>query len=50
LDELLPWDFIDHGIEKSFLAREYKRALNGKPSPPCPIKDCTVCGVCKANP
>ena len=47
LDELLPWDFIDHGIEKSFLAREYKRALKGKPSPPCPINDCTICGVCQ---
>lgn len=46
LEELLPWDFIDHGIRKSFLSREYRRALQGKPSPPCPLTDCTVCGVC----
>ena len=26
-DELLPWDFIDHGIKKSFLWKEYQRAL-----------------------
>lgn len=26
-DELLPWDFIDHGINKAFLRREYERAL-----------------------
>ena len=25
--ELLPWDFIDHGIKKPLLAKEYKRAL-----------------------
>ena len=49
LDELFPWDFIDHGIDKSFLKREYKRALEGKTSPPCPVKSCNICGVCKEN-
>lgn len=33
-DEPLPWDFIDHGIDKSFLKKEYKRAILGKISPP----------------
>ena len=47
LDELLPWDFIDHGISKSFLKTEYKRALQGKTSPPCPMESCNICGVCK---
>ena len=27
LNEHLPWDFIDHGIEKSFLQQEYQRAI-----------------------
>ncbi|MCK5552250.1 MAG: radical SAM protein, partial [Deltaproteobacteria bacterium] len=27
LDEILPWDFIDHGISKDFLRREYLEAL-----------------------
>lgn len=27
LDEILPWDFIDHGINKSFLIEEYEKAL-----------------------
>ena len=49
LDEEFPWDFIDHGINKSFLKQEYKRALQGKTSPPCPMESCTVCGVCKEN-
>ncbi len=46
LDELLPWDFIDHGVKKSFLRNEYKRAMDGKVTPPCPMKSCNVCGVC----
>jgi radical SAM superfamily enzyme YgiQ (UPF0313 family) len=47
LDELLPWDFIDHGIRKTYLKREYKRALQGKTSEPCNVESCTICGVCK---
>jgi radical SAM superfamily enzyme YgiQ (UPF0313 family) len=48
-DELLPWDFIDHGIKKSFLAMEYKRALQEKTSPPCPTESCSICGVCEED-
>ena len=49
LNELLPWDFIDNGINKSFLKQEYQRALQGKTSPPCPIESCNICGVCKQD-
>jgi len=35
LDARLPWDHIDCGLEKSFLAREYRRSLEGRLSPPC---------------
>ncbi|RLB77224.1 MAG: hypothetical protein DRH24_16615 [Deltaproteobacteria bacterium] len=49
LDELFPWDFIDHGINKSFLKQEYKRALQEKTSPPCPMESCNICGVCKGK-
>ena len=46
-DELLPWDFIDTGVKKSFLWREYQRALAGRPSPPCPPDlACQRCGAC----
>lgn len=46
--ELLPWDFIDHGIDKDFLWSEYQRAMAGKTSPPCPMDpdNCRMCGVC----
>ena len=48
-DELFPWDFIDNGIDKTFLLREYRKALEGRGSKPCPAdpETCRVCGVCK---
>jgi hypothetical protein len=48
-DELFPWDFIDHGIDKSYLFKEYRRALLGRTSAPCPAdpSKCSICGVCK---
>lgn len=45
-DEALPWDFIDNGVRKSFLFNEYRRAMQGKTSPPCPMHDCRLCGAC----
>ncbi len=46
LDEILPWDFIDHGIQKKFLAKEYELALNGEESDICRVGECYRCGVC----
>jgi radical SAM family uncharacterized protein/radical SAM-linked protein len=31
----LPWDHFDIGLEQGFLAREYRRALASRASPPC---------------
>jgi radical SAM family uncharacterized protein/radical SAM-linked protein len=31
----LPWDHIDVGLEDGFLAREYRKALSNRLSPPC---------------
>ncbi|MBW1812269.1 MAG: TIGR03960 family B12-binding radical SAM protein [Deltaproteobacteria bacterium] len=47
INELLPWDFIDHGIHKQFLQKEYKKAMNDQISEPCLMDDCNICGVCK---
>lgn len=45
--EILPWDFIDTGVDRSFLWREYQRALEARPSPPCPPdRRCQRCGAC----
>jgi len=47
-EEIFPWDFIDHGVTKSFLLKEYRKALQGRTTPPCPMSgDCSACGVCK---
>jgi len=35
VDGKLPWDHIDVGLEPDFLAKEYRRALKGRFSPPC---------------
>ena len=43
-DEVLPWSLIDVGISKSYLWREYRRALNGETTPDC-RSGCAGCGV-----
>jgi radical SAM family uncharacterized protein len=45
-EEILPWDFIDHGIRKAFLIKEYKLALKEKESQICQVGVCDRCGVC----
>jgi radical SAM superfamily enzyme YgiQ (UPF0313 family) len=49
MNERFPWDFIDHGIKKSFLQREYQRAVQGLTTPDCRVDTCRICGVCKED-
>ncbi len=35
VDARLPWDHFDIGLEDGFLAREYRKALKSRLSPPC---------------
>ncbi|MBI5875413.1 MAG: hypothetical protein HZB81_06175 [Deltaproteobacteria bacterium] len=44
--ETLAWDFIDNGIKKEYLWKEYERALKGQTTPPCNVGRCVRCGVC----
>ncbi len=44
LDEILPWDFIDCGVSKEFLKREWKRAQEEIVTPNCRMQ-CSGCGV-----
>ena len=44
LDEIFPWDFIDAGVSKEFLKREWKNALAGKVTPNC-RQQCSGCGA-----
>ena len=43
-DEIFPWDFIDIGVSKQFLRREYENAKQGKVTPNCKQK-CSGCGA-----
>ena len=42
----LPWDHIDTGLDKQWLADELQRALKGKVIPDCSFHSCSSCGVC----
>ena len=44
LDEIFPWDFINCGVTKSFLIREWKNAMEGNVTPNCRAK-CSGCGA-----
>ncbi len=56
LEEVFPWDFIDTGVTKEFLKREWKNAIRGQVTPNC-RQQCSGCGarsfgggVCFENP
>ncbi len=46
-EEILPWDFIDNGINKKHLIREYNMALEARESEICHVGKCVRCGVCE---
>ena len=46
LDEILPWDFIDAGVTKEFLKREYENALKETVTLNCREK-CSGCGAAR---
>ena len=46
LDEILPWDFIDAGVTKEFLKREWERAKKELVTPNCRVQ-CQGCGARK---
>ena len=46
LDEIFPWDFIDTGVSKEFLIREWNNAMAESVTPNCRMR-CSGCGVKK---
>lgn len=49
VDEVLPWDFIDQGIEKQYLLREQARGLRGQVTKKCAFETCRACGLACAD-
>ena len=45
-DEILPWDFLDCGVSRSFLEREWQKAKNETISPNCK-QACQGCGAAR---
>ncbi len=43
-EEIFPWDFIDIGVTKKFLRREWERAMQGIVTPNCK-QACSGCGA-----
>ncbi|MDP1809190.1 MAG: TIGR03960 family B12-binding radical SAM protein [Actinomycetota bacterium] len=46
-DDALPWDHIDCGVTKAWLAKEYERSLDEIETVDCRSGSCSQCGVCK---
>ena len=42
----LPWDHIDSGLDKRWLAEDLQRALAATVVPDCSFDGCSSCGVC----
>jgi len=49
LEEVLPWDFLDHGLEKRFLVRELRRGVGARITPKCAVETCRACGLACAD-
>ena len=45
-DEILPWDFLDCGVKKEFLWREWERAQREETTPNCRM-ECQGCGAAR---
>jgi radical SAM family uncharacterized protein/radical SAM-linked protein len=46
IEDVLPWSFIETGMDAQFLWEEYQRGLEKKISPPCVKGNCDRCGIC----
>jgi radical SAM superfamily enzyme YgiQ (UPF0313 family) len=44
--EILPWDFIDHSVNKQYLWVEWRKALLERQTPPCDVTTCHSCEAC----
>ena len=45
-DELFPWDFIDTGVTRKFLRREWENAMKESVTPNC-RQQCSCCGAAR---
>jgi len=46
MDQPLPWDHIDTGIDRRWLIKDWYKALAQEVEPDCSFHKCYACGVC----
>ena len=46
LDEVLPWQHLDDGLDDDFLSRELSKAKEEAYTPDCRVHGCQKCGLC----
>jgi len=46
MNEILPWNHIEMGLNPEFLKKEYDKALKSKLTPDCRFNKCKSCNIC----
>ena len=46
MDEVLPWDHLHCGVDRTFLEQEYRKSLERVYTPDCRTNNCQKCGLC----
>ena len=46
IDQALPWDHLDTGIDKQWLKDDWQSSIEAKTVPDCSFEGCSRCGVC----
>lgn len=46
INEKLPWNHINMGLNPNFLKREYDKAINGQTTTDCRYNECKGCNIC----
>jgi radical SAM-linked protein len=49
-DAPLPWDFVDAGVSRRHLLREWRRYRETEATPDCRLAGCAGCGACPGEP
>ncbi|ANY09750.1 TIGR03960 family B12-binding radical SAM protein [Pseudonocardia sp. HH130630-07] len=49
MDEILPWDHLDSGLERDWLWEDWQDALAGREQDDCRWTPCFDCGVCPST-
>jgi radical SAM family uncharacterized protein/radical SAM-linked protein len=46
IKEILPWDHLSCGVDRSFLEQEYEKSIDRIYTPDCRNQSCQKCGLC----